>query len=389
MGEYTLSMKNIKTGADKLVDLVSEEGSVKSRAAAKELGVSEDTIYEWAEFLEQEGRISLKYGFLGMTLHKAQGTKEEAIEAGKKLVSEKDAFRRKIDATINKLEQENSGFEDIKKQYRKIHKQVKNEIDSVKKDVEELQKFEKLKQNIDKEIESQKETYVKESDKLKNQLKQDKKKYDDLNSSISKKTDHLEKERKELEILKEKQQQLKTYLNKGKELMSNIESELSEKEKQLSKKEKEIKETKDEYKNLSDTISQERNKSINSLNTWIDKERTRIKNEQDALLKEAKQKTKEIENHSGKGEKLFKTFEGYFDKKIKVEKYIETIESETKLLRQNLEQLKKKLKTFHSLKTNKELKQFEKDIQKEFDKYDSERTRITQKIDSLIKLIKG
>ena len=53
----------IETGVDKLVSLVNTNGRVSSPDAASKLGVGTNVIMEWADFLEEEGIISIEYKF--------------------------------------------------------------------------------------------------------------------------------------------------------------------------------------------------------------------------------------------------------------------------------------------------------------------------------------
>ena len=51
----------IETGVDKLVKLVKQSGKISVAEAAKILGLSNTIITEWADFLEEEGIISIEY----------------------------------------------------------------------------------------------------------------------------------------------------------------------------------------------------------------------------------------------------------------------------------------------------------------------------------------
>lgn len=55
----------IETGADKLYEMVKQKGSVRLSEAAKELGVSEETVIKWGEILEEHRMIELHYPMAG------------------------------------------------------------------------------------------------------------------------------------------------------------------------------------------------------------------------------------------------------------------------------------------------------------------------------------
>ncbi len=55
--------EEIKTGADRLLELVKKSKEIATAAAAKELGVGIQTIDAWANFLEEDGLVTIKYKF--------------------------------------------------------------------------------------------------------------------------------------------------------------------------------------------------------------------------------------------------------------------------------------------------------------------------------------
>lgn len=64
-------MENIKTGVDRLITIIQEQKSVDLDKVSNELGVSELIVRKWAEFLEEDNIITIKYTvFLKITLSK-------------------------------------------------------------------------------------------------------------------------------------------------------------------------------------------------------------------------------------------------------------------------------------------------------------------------------
>ncbi len=55
--------EEVKTGADRLLELVRRSKEVAMAAAAKELGVGIQTVEAWANFLEEDGLVTVKYKF--------------------------------------------------------------------------------------------------------------------------------------------------------------------------------------------------------------------------------------------------------------------------------------------------------------------------------------
>lgn len=55
--------EEVKTGADRLLELVRRSKEVAMAAAAKELGVGIQTVEAWANFLEEDGFVAIRYKF--------------------------------------------------------------------------------------------------------------------------------------------------------------------------------------------------------------------------------------------------------------------------------------------------------------------------------------
>ncbi len=55
--------EEVQTGADRLLDLVKKSREIAMAAAAKELGASVQTVEAWANFLEEDGLVTIKYKF--------------------------------------------------------------------------------------------------------------------------------------------------------------------------------------------------------------------------------------------------------------------------------------------------------------------------------------
>ncbi len=70
--------EEIRTGADKLLELVKGSKEIAMAAAAKELGVPVQNVEAWANFLEEDGLVAIKYKFTTPYI-----TTPEATEAKK------------------------------------------------------------------------------------------------------------------------------------------------------------------------------------------------------------------------------------------------------------------------------------------------------------------
>ena len=145
-------MKDIETGVDRLVSLVAKVKNIDLNDAAKDLGVSESVVREWAEFLDEEGIISVEYGLSKVILSEKILTKKEAESKIKEYHSKKDAFVRKVETTLQILESETEEFDKIKAEFAELKNDIGSEMDEVKEELDELRHYEDLKHNIDNDI---------------------------------------------------------------------------------------------------------------------------------------------------------------------------------------------------------------------------------------------
>jgi len=92
---------NIATAIDSLVELVKYKKKISLESAAKELGLPENIINEWAHFLEEERIIQITYKFTTPYLEfkEEQRTKDNDEELKRRL----DLATRKLEFLLSSL----------------------------------------------------------------------------------------------------------------------------------------------------------------------------------------------------------------------------------------------------------------------------------------------
>lgn len=96
--------EQVRTGADKLLELVKRSKEVAVAAAAQKLGVPTDTVEAWANFLEEDGLVAVKYKFTTPYI----------------AVPEVQADRKKKGERLVSLA-ENADFREVKAQIEDVH----------------------------------------------------------------------------------------------------------------------------------------------------------------------------------------------------------------------------------------------------------------------------
>ena len=146
----------IETGVDKLVNLVKGRGKIALSDAAKELGVSTAVIQEWVDFLEEEGIISVEYSLTKPFLVDRRMTKKEVEEKSKEFTTKKDVFVRKAEVNLSFLEKQADYLKEVKTEFDKLKGELGFKLDSVRDELKELEKFQQMKLQLQKELEDQK-----------------------------------------------------------------------------------------------------------------------------------------------------------------------------------------------------------------------------------------
>lgn len=388
-------MSQIKTCADKLIDLIHNIKRISLEDAAKSLGANKELVQEWAELLEKEKLISIDYSFSKTFLTERKATKKEIKTSAKDVVFEKDVFVNKVEYAIASLSKEATNFNEIKKKFNSLHGKVKNEVKTIEKEISELEKYDQLKTNIDKEIEKQKEEYQKEVEILNKDIEIHKSKFDNLNINILKKKEEITTHKEKIQDLDSSREDIEKSLKNAYQFIDYSKIAITKLEKDLKNHEKTIKIKQDslnemifELDKLSDRLIKEKKKKIETLEKTISKSSEKIINSQDTLLRNARAKTAKLQNYERLNQKIREGSKGFFEKTIKISKKIEEIDKEKEELRNNLKNLYEKTKSFNILCSNSELKEQTKEIENEIKKQEESKKKFANKIKSLLNDLK-
>jgi chromosome segregation ATPase len=381
-------MKRIKTGADKLVELIQTTKRISLDDAAKNLGVTTELVQDWADFLEKEKLISVDYSFSKAFLTERTFSSKEIKQSAKEIVSEKDAFVRKVENALSSLEADSITFNEIKKQFNTIQDSVKEEIKIVETELANLEKFEVLKNNLDKEINAQKEKYKKEIGVISNEIKDKEKEFNDLSVRLLKEKDSILSIKEKISELHKSQTELSKIIASAHEELSNNKKELEKEQIDLVKKAKLFHRLSNEADELGNKILGEKNKRISEVFASLKKDSEALFQKQDVLLYGARKKTVKLESYNDFDKKIKSSFKGVFEKIVNISKKIKEIDSERDSLKSNLEKLHSKAKALSLMSNNKDLKNQVEEISAEIKKQEEIKKKLFGKINSLLDYLK-
>ena len=358
----------IETGVDKLVDLVNKKGRISSNDAAIALGVSNTVIMEWADFLEEEGIISIEYKFTKQFLVARKLAKKDLNEKAKEFSGKKEVFVRKAEASLSFIERESKKLGSIKQEFDDIKKNLGFDIGHIKDELEELRKCEQLKISLDKQIEGQRATAMDKLQAMTKQISIEKKKYYDLLKGIKKEEEVLEKDRIKARSLEESEKFLKEKLKSLKDIVKNIESKAKTEEESVKISEEHIK----KFKLMADKIKDRIEKEKNLIEPLVEKSKNqteKMKQLQDTIIKKMRDKEKKLKNAKQASKKI----QALFKRKMEALNLIEKVNKDKNDLKNGLIALLKKAKSFQlsskSIDAGKEMT----DLERKFKEVDTKR----------------
>ncbi|MBI2107986.1 hypothetical protein HYU10_02870 [Candidatus Woesearchaeota archaeon] len=221
---YTNPM--IETGVDKLVKLVKQSGKISVAEAAKILGLSTTIITEWADFLEEEGIISIEYNLTQPFLVERKLTKKEVEVKSKEFHTQKDIFVRKAEISLGFLQRQAQDIKNLKGEFDKLRQKSGFELDAVKGDLQQLENYERMREGLVSKILEQKTESERKLSELTQKIAMEEKKLRDALSGIREEQGMLSHERVEAKSLEKYEILLGKKLSRMKSLVARLESRL-------------------------------------------------------------------------------------------------------------------------------------------------------------------
>ena len=381
-------MKKIKTGPDRLVEIIQESKKISLDDSAKALGVNKELVLEWAEFLERERLISIDYSFSKVFFTERVMSSKEIKASAKEVVYEKDAFINKIDYALASLERESVNFKEIKHKFNEVQSGVKDELKIVEKELAELEQYNKLKSNIDKDILAQKDKYVKEVEVLKQDISVRENEFVKLYSKVVKEKESIDVHKEKISSIKQAQKEIVDSIKNANSVLAKIKEDAYNEERSLDIKLKSFDALKKDFENLSGKIIGEKKKKIDSLSSSLVKESKELVKVQEKLFNDAKYKISKLESYEGVGKKIKAGFEGFFDRVIKISKKIDEIELDKAELNKSLLALKNKAKALEVMSSSASFKKQALAVEAEIKKQEEKKKTLLNKIQSLLNDLK-
>jgi len=377
----------IETGVDRLVKLVEAKKRISTTESAKILGVSPAVIDEWADFLEEEGIISIEYKLATTYLVERKLSKKEVVKKAKEFHGTKDAFIRKIETSVQTIDRDTSGLEDLKEQFKGLKDEIGDDLNHVKEELKELENYERLKKGIDKQMYQQQTEFRKKIEDMEKELFKERSRYKEMLDDIEVEKIQLEEEKSELIGLKDQESKLLEKLDSFKDIIKQIKSNIEDEEQKVGVTEDHV-----EYlERVADKVKKnitEQNEKIDPLIKEGKEQEENILKMQEDVLHKVVEGSKTIKSNVADSQKVAARFKNFFEKKTQVDSMLNNVDKQKNELKEELAQLIKKAHAFDLAAKSSNVKKYMVELNKKFKEIESKRSSFKREIDKLVSLIK-
>jgi chromosome segregation ATPase len=382
-----MAQKNIETGVDKLLDIIERRKRLSINDAADELGVSVPVIQEWADFLEEEGLITIEYKLSKTYLCERKLNKGEVEKKAKEYSSKKDAFTRKVETALRSLQKESEGFEQIKEEFNKLKDVIGGDIDQVKEELQELKHYEDLKKNIDKDIMQQKLDFQEMLENLNKKISEQQKKHDSFIDEIGAERSKVDESKAEMSYLEKRGDNIRKRVEALGAIIKSIEDKIDEQKKIMRDALQRIESDLDEADKLQKDLKFKMTSELEPIMSAMKEKEEKILSVQDSVLKKMAEKNKEIDKYKLESMQAAEKFNTFFMKKAKTQELITSLNNEKAALEKELQGLIAKATSFNLAVKSSDVKDYVKDLQKSFDDIERKKGSFTKKLDELTDVI--
>ena len=325
----------LETGVDKLVSLIKEKKRISVPEAAKELGVSPIVVEEWANFLEEEDIINTNYKFATLWLIERKLTKKDVENRVKEFHGKKEILTRKAESLLSSIDREGEGFSRLKNEFKKIRQEISAEAGNVKKELRELEKYEKLKKNIDNQLKFQDQQFTTKIKDMDRQILIAQRKYVEILREIGIEEKTLRLDKLKTNSIKRVEDALNKKLKKIEISIEKVKQKTKLESLDVENVELHIKKLKELAENTKTTIVKQKNKMISLAKESKEHER-RMLDSQKKILKKVFENSRMIKDDTREGEISSRKFKKFLEKRAEVDVLLDKIDTDRNNIKKEL-----------------------------------------------------
>jgi predicted ArsR family transcriptional regulator len=202
--ELSEDLEDIQTGVDKLVMLLKIKRRVSVKDASKKLGVPEDVIKEWADFLENEGMLHADYSLTNEFLVYKGMTEDKKKEKTDEFIHRKENFLRRAQSIALALDVETETIQKIKNAFKKLELDVDFEVKDMQLNFDKIRRYEADERTLKKRIAEQYNSFIGKIAAIESKISKQEEVFNRIVEEIKQKSELADKEeRKVNDILDE------------------------------------------------------------------------------------------------------------------------------------------------------------------------------------------
>jgi chromosome segregation ATPase len=356
-------MGRIQTGVDRLVTLLHEQKKITVDDAAKALGVSKAIVQEWADFLEEEGLLDIKYSLSKTYLTERQLSKHEVEQKEKQFADQRETFIRRVDTAIAQLENETASFENFKKEFNSIKGEMGSELETIQKEFDQLKQYESLKAQVAEDLEKQHAAFQKQQQEADTAIKHQYKQYEDVLHAIGEQEKKLLLEKKRVQELIASEQSVTQKLTEYSKLLDQLKSKTNEETSQLGADEQMLNKLQKVAVDFKSTLESINKNNLQPLQQMRIEHDQRVAKLEQQILAKAAGIDKAVKD-SGTGKVVVKKkLEEFFGRKKDIEKLLTDIEKDKVDLLGELKELQDRAEAYRLGKTSVRFEELESKMQ--------------------------
>ena len=358
----------IETGVDKLVNLVKTRGRIALADAAKELGVSTTVVQEWVDFLEDEGIISVEYKMTKPFLVERKLTKKEVEAKSKEFESKKDVFVRKAEVSLSFLDKQAEELKNVKGEFDRIKNELGLELETVRNDLKELEKYQQMKQELQRQVEEQKNDAKAKIEELTKQILNEQKRYQELVVNIEKEKKILVHEKLQARSIEESEKLLNKKLADLKGMIALIEDRIGKEDTAIKNSESHI----ERLNNIIEDVKQRVEEEKASIAPLMEKSKE-LEKKVIELQKNIVKKIAEKKVNMPNVDQIIKKVNDFFAKKMAVVNLVDKVNRDRDELEKSLIELIKKAKSFQLAGRRRDTGKEMLELEKKFNEVDNKK----------------
>lgn len=373
----------IETGVDKLVKIVKERGRIALTDAAAELGVSQTVIQEWMNFLEDEGIISVEYKLTKPYLVERKLTKKEVESKAKEFASKKDVFVRKAEVSLNFIKKQGEELKNVKSEFDRMKNDMGMQLETVRGELGELEKYHQLKQEMQKQIEEQKNDTKLRLGELIRQIETEQKRYGELIEGVKKGREELIREKSEAASIEESEKILNKRLGEMKNMIILIEKKMSYEDSAIKNSESHIERLSSLVEDTKSHVEEEKS-AIGPLIEKSKEQEKKVFELQSHILKRIAESQRSATNVK----EIIGRVNAFFDKKLAVANLVDKVNKDRDELEKELIGLIKKAKAFQLTAKSSDAGRDMADLGKKFEEVDKKKGVFEEELKKLSSFFK-